>query len=109
MSDFIEINEANFDLQVLKSVQPVVLEFGAVWCGPCKRLEPILKQLSQEWAGKARFAKVDVDQSSDLAIKYGIMGVPTVILFQNGEVQQRLTGLQSRERLIEKFQPYLRG
>jgi thioredoxin 1 len=107
MSDFLEINETNFEQEVLKAGRPVVLEFGAVWCGPCKRLEPILLQLSKEWQGKALFAKVDVDHSANLAMKYGIMGVPTVILFQDGQARERLTGLQPRERLVEKFSPYL--
>lgn len=109
MSDFKEINETNFEQEVLKSTQPVVLEFGAVWCAPCKRLEPILLQLSKDWQGKAIFAKVDVDQSANLTMKYGIMGVPTVILFENGQARERLTGLQSRDRLVEKFQPYLKS
>lgn len=109
MAEFFEITENNFEQEVLKSSLPVMLEFGAVWCAPCKHLDPILKQLEQEWQGRARFAKVDVDTSEKLTMKYQIMGVPTVILFVKGEPRQRTTGLQTRNKLIEKFEPYLQG
>ncbi len=107
MSSFELINQANFEKDVLKSTKPVLVEFGAVWCGPCKRLEPELEKLSKTWTGKVRVGKIDVDESSDLAMQYQVMGVPTVILFVNGEVAQRLTGFQPVEKLIEKFEPYL--
>jgi thioredoxin 1 len=107
MGDFFEVNESNFEKEVLKSEQPVVLEFGASWCVPCKRLEPILKQLEQEWKGRVRFAKLDVDESVNLTMKYQVMSVPTVILFSRGEALQRLSGLQTRDKLIEKLSPHL--
>ena len=107
MSDFLQINEDNFEQEVIKSVQPVLLEFGAVWCGPCKHLEPILKQLGEKWKGRVRLAKMDVDENANVTMKYQIMSVPTLILFQNGKPLQRVTGLQPRERLLEKFEPFL--
>lgn len=107
MSDFLAVNPENFQREVLESKLPVLLEFGAVWCAPCKRMEPILLQLGKEWTGKVRLAKLDVDESADLTMQFQIMSVPTLVLFVNGQAKQRLTGLQQRDRLVEKFGPYL--
>ena len=107
MNEFLAVNQDNFQSEVLQSGLPVLVEFGAVWCAPCKRLEPILLQLGEEWQGKVRIAKLDVDESSDLTMQFQVMSVPTLMLFQNGKVQQRLTGLQPRERLVEKLSPFL--
>lgn len=107
MSEFVSINEQNFQHEVLESDLPVLLEFGAVWCAPCKRLEPILLQLGKEWAGKVRIAKLDVDESVDLTMQFQIMSVPTLLLFVNGRAHERITGLQQRDRLVEKFGPHL--
>jgi thioredoxin 1 len=107
MDSFFHIDENNFDLEVMKSATPVLLEFGAVWCGPCKQLEPELKKLETEWGGKVRLAKVDVDESPDLTVKFGVMGVPTLILFVKGEAKQRLSGYQPRQRILEKMGSYL--
>ncbi len=107
MADFFEITEDNFETEVKKSALPVLLEFGAPWCQPCKRLEPILTQLAAEWQGKVRLCKVDVDVSPNLAMQYQVMGVPTVILFRQGQVLERVSGLQTRDRLVDKFLPHL--
>jgi thioredoxin 1 len=107
MTDFLAVNQDNFQREVLQSNLPVLLEFGAVWCAPCKRLEPILKQLGEEWQGRVRIAKLDVDESSELTMQFQVMSVPTVMLFVDGKMQQRVTGLQQRDRLIEKFEPFL--
>jgi thioredoxin 1 len=107
MADFLIVDETNFERDVLQSELPVILEFGAPWCAPCKRLEPILLQLAQAWDGKARFAKLDVDECIKVTMKYQVMTVPTVILFKNGAAVERLVGLQARPRLEEKFTSYL--
>ena len=107
MDTFFHITEANFDQEVLKSAGPVLLEFGATWCVPCKQLEPELVKLSSEWGSKVRLVKADVDESPDLAMKFGVMGVPTIILFVGGQAKQRLTGYQPRQRILEKMGPYL--
>lgn len=107
MSEFLAVNQQNFQREVLESDLPVLLEFGAVWCAPCKRLEPILLQLGNEWSGKVRLAKLDVDESADITMQFQIMSVPTLVLFVNGQAQQRVTGLQQRDRLVEKFGPFL--
>ncbi len=108
MSSFISISDSTFDQEVLKSSLPVLVEFGAEWCGPCRQIEPILEQISNaEWKGKVRLAKVDVDESVDLTMQFQVMSVPTLILFVNGKACQRVSGKQPRDRLIEKFTPYL--
>ncbi len=109
MSSFLTINENNFPDQVLKATSPVIVEFGAVWCAPCKRLEPIMEKLGDEWGGKVRLVKIDVDESANVAINCQVMSVPTLILFVQGQEKQRLTGLQPRERIIEKFTPFFKG
>lgn len=107
VSSFTNINDASFDQEVLHSNVPVLVEFGAVWCGPCRQIEPILEQLAVEWNGKVRLAKVDVDESVKTVLQYQVMSVPTLILFVNGEACQRLSGSQPRDRLVEKFSPYI--
>lgn len=97
------IQEANFDQQVLQSPLPVLLDFGAEWCAPCKRLEPILEKLSQEWQGRVRIVRVDADQNPTLAGRYQVMSLPTVILLVKGQEVARQAGLATRERLVEKF------
>ena len=107
MSELPAVSEANFKSEVLDASVPVLVEFGAVWCHPCKHLEPILKNLAKEWEGKVRLLSVDVDQSVNLTTTYGVMSVPTVFLFVKGQPVERSTGLQSRERLIQKFAAHL--
>jgi thioredoxin 1 len=107
MGQFLPITEDNFEKEIIQSKTPVILEFGAEWCVPCKRIEPILSQLGELWAGKVRMAKIDVDQNAQITMQYQVMSVPTIILFVQGQPVQRLTGLQPKERLVEKFEAYL--
>lgn len=106
MADIPKLNEGTFELEVLKSTLPVMVDFTATWCGPCKMLESVVKQLSQEWEGKVKIVKVDVDDNSKVAMQYGVMGVPTLILFVNGDPIQRLSGYQPKERIVAKFSSY---
>jgi thioredoxin 1 len=107
MSDIPKLTEAVFDTEVLKSTLPVIVDFTAIWCGPCKLLDPVVTQLSQDWGGKVKIVKLDVDDNSNLAMKYGVMGVPTLILFVNGNPVQRLSGYQPKERIVSKFGSYI--
>jgi thioredoxin 1 len=108
MSSFVNINDSSFDSEVMTSQLPVLVEFGAEWCGPCRQMEPLLEQLAgADWKGKVRLAKVDVDQSVSTTMQFQVMSVPTLILFVNGEVRQRVSGKQPRDRLLEKFSPYI--
>jgi thioredoxin 1 len=107
MAGFQMINEDNFDEQVLQSKTPVLLEFGAVWCKPCKTIETFLHKLAQGWGSKVLLAKLDVDESPDLAIKYGVMTVPSILFFINGELKERMIGLTSEEKISKTINPYL--
>jgi thioredoxin 1 len=103
MAEISYVTEDDFQEEVLDSSLPVLVDFTATWCGPCKMLDPIVKQLAQEWDGKMKVVKLDVDQNSMIAMQYQVMGVPTLMLFSNGEPQQRLTGYQPKERIVSKI------
>lgn len=104
---FQEISEAGFEKEVLRSELPVIVEFGASWCVPCKRVEPTLAELAEEeWQG-VRLVKLDVDECVNITMQYGIMGVPTVILFVAGEPVEQLSGNLPRHRFMNKFSPHL--
>lgn len=107
MNSFKNINDATFDKEVLKSPVPVLVEFGAEWCGPCRQMEPVLEKLAGSWDTKISLARVDVDESVNLTMQFQVMSVPTLILFIQGEARQRVSGNQPLDRLVEKFSPYL--
>ncbi len=92
MSGLKSVDESNFDAEVLKSSTPTVVDFWAEWCGPCKALTPVLDEIQNEVGNKAQIVKVNIDEASQLATKYGIRGIPTLIFFKNGEVKNTLVG-----------------
>lgn len=108
MVEIQHISQFTFQEEVLQSSLPVLVDFTAVWCGPCKMLEPIVKQLAEQWNGKARVYKLDVDQEPELANSYQVMGVPTLMLFVNGQPVERVTGYLPKDRLEKKFGPYIK-
>lgn len=107
MADIPEVDERTFRETVIQAAGPVLVDFSAVWCNPCKMLDPIVKQLADEWDGKVKVVKVDVDRNPDIAMKYQILGVPTLILFKDGQVRERLNGYQPKARILSRIQPYL--
>jgi thioredoxin 1 len=107
MSDITHVSEDSFKAEVLDHSQPVLVDFTAVWCGPCKMLEPVVKELAGEWAEKVKIVKLDVDHNPNLAMEYQVMGVPTLMLFKNGEPAERLTGFQPKKRIQSKIDPHL--
>ena len=97
MSDNItSINESNFQTNVLDSSKPVLVDFWAPWCGPCRAVAPIIEELAKEYAGKVEFAKINVDESPLLASKYNVMSIPTIIIFKGGKPIQQAIGLKPK-------------
>ncbi|NLN97405.1 MAG: thioredoxin [Eubacteriaceae bacterium] len=101
------IKSNNFQEEVLKAEGVVLVDFFATWCGPCKALAPILDTISQEYEGKAKVFKIDVDEDNALAMEYRVMSVPTMKIFKNGDVVETLVGLRSEAELREKLNYYL--
>ena len=100
MSELItHVTDATFNDDVLKADMPVLVDFWAEWCGPCKMIAPVLEEVAQSHAGKVRIAKVDVDDNREVAAKYGIRGIPTLLLFKNGEVAAQKVGALSKAQL----------
>lgn len=102
-----EVTSANFQEKVLKSELPVLVEFGAEWCPPCKMLKPVIDDLARRYAGKMQVGLLDCDAEPDIQQKYGIMGLPTLLLFQNGTPVQFMVGYMPRERIEAKLLPHL--
>ena len=100
------IDSANFEIEVLKSKQPVLIDFWAEWCGPCKAVAPLIDQLALEYKGKMIFGKVDVDQSPQIASFLGIRSIPTMIVFSNGEERERLVGSYPKSLIQKKIDLY---
>jgi thioredoxin 1 len=98
-SNILTLTTENFDSEVLKSAKPVLVDFWAEWCGPCKMLAPILDELAGDYEGKVVIGKVDIDQHQNLAAQYGISAIPTLLLFQNGQVVDQMRGLRSKRDL----------
>lgn len=103
----IHVTDETFDSEVLQSDKPVLTDFWADWCGPCKMIAPILEDIANEYEEDLTIAKVDVDENPGIAMRYGIQSIPTLILFKNGQEATRLVGAMSKERLMSRLRPYL--
>lgn len=107
MAELEHVNQDGFQSRVLNGEMPVLVEFTATWCGPCKMLEPILKELAEQWEGKVQILQVDVDQNAELAMQYNVMGVPTLLFFSKGKLLERTTGYLPKNRLLKILKPHL--
>ena len=101
------ITKENFDKEVLQSEKTVVVDFFADWCGPCKMLAPVMSQLNEEYNGKIKIVKINVDQEQSLAMSYQVISIPTVIIFKNGIVQEQIVGFTGKDNLKNKIDAYL--
>ena len=99
----IELNSENFEKEVLNSEKPVMVDFFADWCGPCKMMAPIVEELATELYGKAKVGKINVDENPDIEVEYNVMSIPTLIIFRNGKEEKRLVGVRDKEELLNLF------
>jgi len=102
-----DIDDVTFESEVLQADGPVLVDFGAEWCHPCKQLDPIVEEIAVELADKLKVTKLDIDHNVDTTMKWGVMGVPTLILFVKGEPVERLTGFVPKNRILDKLSPHL--
>ncbi len=103
----VEVNDSNFEEIVLKSDKPVIIDFWAEWCGPCRMVSPIVEEISEDFKGKVIVAKVDVDSNPGISSKFGIRNIPTIMFFKNGEMVDKQVGAVPKSNLVSKLEPLL--
>ena len=106
-SVIVEVTDQNFDQDVLKSDKPVLVDFWATWCGPCKMMAPTVDAVATEYAGKLKVGKVDVDESGGTAMRYNIQGIPTLLLFKGGRVVEMRVGAVGKAEVVKMLQPHV--
>lgn len=107
MANIIELNDINFDSEVKKSSQPVLVDFFATWCGPCKKQLPIVDELAKDYAGKAKIGSINVDEGSEKSKEFGISSIPALLVFKDGQVVERMVGLHTKTQLSDVIEKYL--
>jgi thioredoxin 1 len=103
-SPAVTIDESNFENEVTKSAQPVLVDFWAEWCGPCKMIAPILDEIAREKAGSVKVAKVNVDENQSLSVRYNVRAIPTLLFFKDGQVRDQVTGMTSKKDLLNRIE-----
>ena len=101
------ITENDFETKVIESDLPVLVDFTAAWCGPCKMVSPLVEELAGDWEGKARVYKMDVDANPTMPVQYSVLSIPALLLFVNGEVAARVAGFKPKKQLLKAFEPHL--
>lgn len=103
----IEITDTNFQQEVLNSDTPVLVDFWAVWCGPCKMIAPVVEEIAKEYDGKLKVGKLDVDNNPEVSMKFGIRSIPTLLVFKGGKVVEQIIGAVPKRNLVEKVLPHI--
>ncbi|NPV60400.1 MAG: thioredoxin [Actinobacteria bacterium] len=103
----VELNDGNFEQEVIKSDLPTLVDFWAPWCGPCQMMGPVIEEAAAEWEGKVKVCKLNVDESMEVARKYQIQSIPTIILFDKGEPAKKIVGARPKKAFEEEFQAWL--
>jgi thioredoxin len=107
MGNAVAVTEESFEKEVLQSDVPVLVDFWAAWCGPCRAIAPIVEQIATEYAGRLKVVKLDVDDNGEISIRYGVMNIPTLLLFKGGNVVERWVGALPKPALLSRIQPHL--
>jgi thioredoxin 1 len=107
MANALAVTDQSFDSEVLKSATPVLVDFWAAWCGPCRAIAPMVDEIAVEYSGRLKVVKVDVDSSPEVAARYGIRGIPSLFVFKGGRVVEQVIGAVSKQALVQKIQPHL--
>lgn len=102
----IEFTDANFEQEVIKSEVPVLVDFWAVWCGPCKQIAPLVEELAGELEGKVKIGKLDVDNNQEVSVKYGIRSIPTLLIFKDGKIVDQIVGFAPKAQISAKLTPH---
>ena len=103
----VEITDENFESEVIKSDKPVLIDFWAVWCGPCKMIAPIVEELASEYDGKVKIGKLDVDSNQQTSIKFGVRSIPTLLIFKDGKLKETIIGAVPKKHLVDKLNSVL--
>jgi len=103
----LEVNDKNFEAEVIKAGLPVLVDFWAEWCGPCRMISPIVDEIAKDLAGKLKVAKINVDEAQELAVKFNVMSIPTLMVFKHGKPVEQIIGAMSKDQLMEKIKAKL--
>jgi thioredoxin 1 len=107
MSEVRMVDDSNFEAEVTRSEVPVLVDFSATWCGPCKKLEPLVKEIATDYAGRLKVVKIDVDKAPNIAAKYAVMSVPTLVLINGGQVKDQMIGLVPKRQIADRVDKVL--
>jgi thioredoxin len=107
MSNAVAVTDQTFEAEVVQSPVPVLVDFWAAWCGPCRAIAPAVDEIASEYAGKLKVVKLDIDQFGDVSVRYGVLGIPTLMLFKGGQVVEKMVGAYPKAVMVSKIKPHL--